>query len=56
MDMFRKWCLYLSFHSRRRFSGVISDLGEELTEFRVGDEVYGNAGALLVDQDQLQNL
>lgn len=29
------------------FSGVISDLGEELTEFRVGDEVYGNAGALL---------
>jgi len=29
------------------FSGVVSDLGEGLTEFGVGDEVYGNAGALL---------
>jgi alcohol dehydrogenase len=29
------------------FSGVISDLGEGVTEFGVGDEVYGNAGAFL---------
>jgi NADPH:quinone reductase-like Zn-dependent oxidoreductase len=29
------------------FSGVISDLGEGVTEFVVGDEVYGNAGAFL---------
>ena len=27
------------------FSGVISDLGGGVTEFGVGDEVYGNAGA-----------
>ena len=29
------------------FSGVISDLGEGVTEFGAGDEVYGNAGAFL---------
>lgn len=29
------------------FSGVVSDLGEEITEFQINDEVYGNAGALL---------
>lgn len=29
------------------FVGVVSDLGEGVTEFKVGDEVYGNAGAFL---------
>jgi len=38
------------------FAGVISDLGEGITEFEVGDEVYGNAGALLGGSGQLQNL
>ena len=36
------------------FSGIIKEIGEGVSDFKQGDEVYGQAGVLQVDQEHLQ--